>query len=299
MPPRRIAAAAAHAPAVAGSRLRAFGAVVAMLVLVLAAALAPPSPAASTGGRSVPAGASSPGQRSAPSTPPAAPRTDGNRSTRRPSGPTGGAVPGARRAPAEPRRDRGREDEPKRDERSDDGRRDEPKRDADRTPPRREEPAADKPGPNNSDIPAEYMRNYRSAGAAEGVSWRLIAAIGKLESDHGRSKLPGVHSGVNGAGCCSGPMQMCTVRSCGNTWQAYARDGDGDGRMSVYEPGDAVLAAAGLIADLRRLFGDHPAFILAGYNAGPGNVQKHKGVPPFPETQSYVRRGLAYMGGLR
>jgi soluble lytic murein transglycosylase-like protein len=94
-------------------------------------------------------------------------------------------------------------------------------------------------------------------------------------------------------------MQMCTVRSCGNTWQAYARDGDGDGRMSVYEPGDAVLAAAGLVADLRRLFGDHPAFILAGYNAGPGNVQRHKGVPPFPETQSYVKRGLAYMGGLR
>jgi hypothetical protein len=143
------------------------------------------------------------------------------------------------------------------------------------------------------------MRRYRSAGAAQKVSWRLLAAIGKLESDHGRSTLPGVRSGVNGAGCCSGPMQMCTVRSCGNTWQAYARDGDGDGRRSVYDPADAIAAAAVLVAELNRMFGDHPSFILAGYNAGPGNVQKHRGVPPFAETRSYVRRGLDYMGGLR
>jgi hypothetical protein len=143
------------------------------------------------------------------------------------------------------------------------------------------------------------MREYRQASAAEKVSWRLLAAIGKLESDHGRSRLPGVRSGVNGAGCCSGPMQMCTVSSCGNTWHAYARDGNGDGRKSVYEPADAILAAASLVSELHAMFGNHPAFILAGYNAGPGNVQKHRGVPPFAETRSYVSRGLDYMGGLR
>ena len=284
MPPRWIATAAA-------ARLHARALTAALLVAVLISALAlPAAHAASTGGRSVPSGSAAPGQRSAPSTPPAAPR--GERAPSGSSRPVGGAVPGARRAPAEPKR------EPKKD---DDRRADEKKDEPKKGPERRDddEPSSGKPGPNNADIPDEYMRNYRSAGAAEGLSWRLIATVGKLESDHGRSKLPGVRSGVNSAGCCSGPMQMCTVSSCGNTWQAYARDGDGDGRKSVYEAADAISAAAALLLDLRRMFGNHPAFILAGYNAGPGNVQRHKGVPPFAETQSYVRRGLAYMGGLR
>jgi soluble lytic murein transglycosylase-like protein len=126
-----------------------------------------------------------------------------------------------------------------------------------------------------------------------------VAAVGKNESDHGRSKLPGIQSGVNGAGCCSGPMQICTVKSCGNTWDAYKRDGDGDGRVSVYSAGDSISAAAALLGELQRMFGKHPAYILAGYNAGPGAVQKHGGVPPYRETQAYVKRGLDYMRALR
>jgi membrane-bound lytic murein transglycosylase B len=285
MPPRWIATAAAmHARA----KIAALGAA---LLLAVSLGTAAHADAASSGGRAVSSGSAAPGQRSAPSTPPAAPRPQRSpsRTTTGSSRPVGGAVPGARRA--EPRHEPKREDrdEPKREE----PKRDEPKRDDD------DRDSDGKPGPNNGDIPAEYMRAYRAAGAAESVSWRLLAAVGKLESDHGRSRLPGVRSGVNGAGCCSGPMQMCTVSACGNTWQAYARDGDGDGRKSVYAAADAIGAAAALVGDLKRMFGDHPAYIMAGYNAGPGNVQKHKGVPPFAETQSYVRRGLDYMRGLR
>lgn len=51
------------------------------------------------------------------------------------------------------------------------------------------------------DIPPDYLVLY--IGAAQtcpGLDWSVLAAIGKVESDHGRSHLPGVHHGANPAG---------------------------------------------------------------------------------------------------
>src|SRR5215217_5900973 len=58
-----------------------------------------------------------------------------------------------------------------------------------------------------ADIPANYLVIYRGAGARYGLDWAVLAAIGKVETDHGRSQLPGVHAGVNCAGA-AGPMQF-------------------------------------------------------------------------------------------
>jgi hypothetical protein len=112
--------------------------------------------------------------------------------------------------------------------------------------PRR--PAAGQPAPSRAaaaDIPASYQRAYlAAAGGCPGLSWTVLAAIGKVESDHGRSHLPGVRSGWNFAGA-AGPMQFgIGVGRAGNAWATYGRDFDGDGRRSVYDPGDAIPAAA-------------------------------------------------------
>ncbi len=98
-----------------------------------------------------------------------------------------------------------------------------------------------------ADIPAELVPLYRAAGARFRVPWSVLAAIGKVESDHGRSPEQGIHSGVNSYGCCAGPMQF-SIPPAYDTWGDYGVDGNGDGVKDVYDPADAIPAAANLLA---------------------------------------------------
>jgi hypothetical protein len=90
------------------------------------------------------------------------------------------------------------------------------------------------------DIPARYLRIYRARSTQRqcpGLSWTVLAGIGKIESDHGRSSAPGVKRGVNRFGCCAGPMQFNLTNGPPSTWRRY-------GRGSVYDPADAIPSAA-------------------------------------------------------
>jgi membrane-bound lytic murein transglycosylase B len=107
-------------------------------------------------------------------------------------------------------------------------------------------PAAGQPAPSRTavtDIPADYLRLYRAAGARYRVPWPVLAAIGKVESDHGRVHLPGVRSGSNWAGAC-GPMQLGCVpgSKAGNAWARY-------GRGRPQDPANAIPAAARYLVD--------------------------------------------------
>lgn len=101
-----------------------------------------------------------------------------------------------------------------------------------------------------ADIPPDYYTLYVQAGDEYETDWAVLAAIGKVETNHGRSTLPGVRSGVNSYGCCAGPMQFAVSRAAGcrvcvgDTWGAYGVDGNGDGERDVYDPADAIPAAA-------------------------------------------------------
>lgn len=95
-----------------------------------------------------------------------------------------------------------------------------------------------------ADIPPDMLVLYqRSAERCPGLAWAVLAAIGKIESDHGRLMAPGVRSGSNFAGA-AGPMQFGIGGRAGDTWSAYGVDGDGNGTIDVYDPADAVPAAA-------------------------------------------------------
>jgi cell wall-associated NlpC family hydrolase len=93
------------------------------------------------------------------------------------------------------------------------------------------------------DIPPHYLALYRSAAdTCPGLPWSVLAAIGKVETNHGRLQAPGVTSGANFAGA-AGPMQIGIGGKAGNTWGAYAVDADGGG-ADVYNPADAIFTAA-------------------------------------------------------
>jgi hypothetical protein len=95
-----------------------------------------------------------------------------------------------------------------------------------------------------ADIPPSYRTLYVGAGrTCPALRWQVLAGIGKVETDHGRSSAPGVLSGVNSAGCCAGPMQFNLRNGPPSTWDTW-------GRGNVYDPADAIPAAA------RKLCGD-------------------------------------------
>jgi cell wall-associated NlpC family hydrolase len=156
-----------------------------------------------------------------------------------------------------------------------------------------------------SSIPATYLAGYQKAGARYGIPWTVLAGIGTVESDNGQSDLPGVHSGTNPYGA-AGPMQFGTGGAAGNTWGGapvhpasehtggYGIDGDRDGIVNVYDPGDAIPSAAyflqahGAPADLQAAllaFNHSAAYVsdilswAARYSAGGAQAVSAAGSP--------------------
>jgi hypothetical protein len=104
----------------------------------------------------------------------------------------------------------------------------------------REAPPAGASGIAQTDIPPTYLRLYRLAARRFGLDWAVLAGIGRVECDHGRDPDPSCtkEGAVNSAGA-GGPMQFIAA-----TWHAYGLDGDGDGKLSRWDPADAIYAAA-------------------------------------------------------
>ena len=134
-------------------------------------------------------------------------------------------------------------------------------------------------------IPALYLKWFQKVGLQYNVSWTILAGIGKVESDDGRTRLPGVTqvTVANSFGA-AGPMQIGISGASGNQWggaavhpanavvNGVATDEDGDGVASVYEPADAIAGAAKYL--IAHGVQQNPAAAIFSYNHADWYVQE-------------------------
>jgi soluble lytic murein transglycosylase-like protein len=66
------------------------------------------------------------------------------------------------------------------------------------------------------------------------------------------------------------------------------------GVSNPMDPAQAIEGGAKYLAQQLKAFNNDPELALAAYNAGPGAVKRFGGVPPYAETQNYVRKVMGY-----
>jgi cell wall-associated NlpC family hydrolase len=121
-----------------------------------------------------------------------------------------------------------------------------------------------------SSIPADYLMLYqRAAATCPGLAWPVLAGIGSVESDHGRSTASGVSSGANAAGA-QGPMQFLPATFAGYDHPVPAdpvpTPGVGAAAPSPYRPADAIYAAARYLCASGAAGGQNTARAIFAYN---------------------------------
>ena len=67
------------------------------------------------------------------------------------------------------------------------------------------------------------------------------------------------------------------------------------GVKNSFDPKDNILGGTKYLAQMLKQYDGNLKLSLAAYNAGPNNVDKYKGVPPFEETQNYINRVFGYL----
>ncbi len=125
--------------------------------------------------------------------------------------------------------------------------------------------------------PTAYDAQIQAAATKYGVDAGLLKGLIRAESNFNpNAKSPAGAQGLT-------QLMPGTARSLGVT--------------NPLDPAQAIDGGAKYLAQQLRSFGGDVTKTLAAYNAGPGAVQKYGGVPPYAETQAYVKRVLEYARG--
>ncbi len=130
-------------------------------------------------------------------------------------------------------------------------------------------------------VPAAYQELVQTWGnLCEAINPALLAAQLYQESGFDpKAQSPAAAQGI--------------AQFIPGTWAAHGIDGNGDGVRDVWDPQDAIPSAASydcqLASYVKSVPGDPTENMLASYNAGPDAVIQYQGVPPYKETQNYVK----------
>lgn len=132
-------------------------------------------------------------------------------------------------------------------------------------------------GTRNSDgtLTTTLADIFRRASEKYGVSYEFLTAVAKAESDFNPNC-------VSSAGA-KGIMQIMPAEA------------KGLGIQDVFDAEQNIMGSAKLLAAHLKKFNGDTTLAAAAYNAGSGRVKQYGGVPPFKETQNYVKKIAAYM----
>lgn len=121
----------------------------------------------------------------------------------------------------------------------------------------------------------QFEPHIRESAGRNGVPPELIRAVMRAES-------AGRADAVSPAGA-KGLMQLMDGTAAGL------------GVRNSFDPQQNIEGGAKYLRQMLDMFGGNTELALAAYNAGPGNVRKHDGIPPFAETRQYVNRVMKYL----
>lgn len=111
-----------------------------------------------------------------------------------------------------------------------------------------------------------------------GVSPELLACLFKQESNYDQ--------GLENELGATGLGQITPV--CQEHLQSRGHD------INRYNQESNILGSAIYLKEMLEMFGGNEKLALAAYNAGPGAVQEYGGIPPYSETQHYVRNIMTH-----
>lgn len=122
--------------------------------------------------------------------------------------------------------------------------------------------------------PENLEEYFKEASETYGVDINLLKAIARQESNFNPSA-------TSSAGA-MGVMQLMPSTA------------KGLGVTNAYDAQENIMGGAKLMAQNLKKYNGDVSLALAAYNAGSGNVDKYGGIPPFKETQNYVKKVLGY-----